>query len=346
MSRALYEPGIGYYTRPETEIGRAGDFYTSPHLHPAFGWMLGKLLEEIRPRITSKKFSVIEQGPGKGLLAKDILDRLKRKEIYEELEYFIIEINPHLRERQKALLKDHEEKITWLGSLDALKGKSLQGALLSNELLDAFPVHVVEMTGEGLKEIHVTTKNESFEEIKGPLSTPLIEEYLREFAPEEFPEGYRTEVNLGIKDWVREISDILDKGFIITVDYGYPGWELYSPERNRGTLLAYYRHQVTEDFYERIGEQDLTAHVNFSALKKYGEELGFNCLGYTRQGTYLVSAGIDGFMAGMDPFETAKIKGLLLPGTMGETHKIMVQYRGDGEPRLKGFALRNEAKSL
>jgi len=347
MSRALYEPGMGYYTRPEIEIGRAGDFYTSPHLHPAFGWTLGKVLEEMRPHLSAENFTVIEQGPGKGLLAKDILDHLKGKEIYGELRYFIIEINPRLRERQEGLLKEHREKIIWSESLGPLKGKGIGGVLLSNELLDAFPVHVVEMTGEGLKEIHVNVKDDGFEEITGPLSTPLIEEYLKEFAPEGLPEGYRTEVNLALKDWLLDVSTILlNEGFIITIDYGYPAWEYYSPERNRGTLLSYYRHRVTEEFYEHIGEQDLTAHVNFSALKKWGEELGFKCLGYTRQGAFLVSSGIDQFMAGLDPFETAKIKGLLLPGTMGETHKIMVQYRGEGNPLLKGFALRNEANSL
>jgi SAM-dependent MidA family methyltransferase len=346
MSRALYEPGQGYYARPETEIGRAGDFYTSPHLHSAFGGMLAKLLLEIRPYIRSREFSVIEQGPGKGLLSKDILDHLKGKEIYERLRYYIIEINFHLREKQKELLKEHQGKITWTDSLSSLKGKSLKGALISNELLDAFPVHVVEMTEEGLKEVFVGVKDDIFEEILAPPSTPLLEEYLKEFAAEGLPVGYRTEVNLELKNWIKDVSDILEGGFIATIDYGYPAWEYYSPERSRGTLLSYYKHQVTEDFYAHIGERDLTAHVNFSALKKYGEEVGFRCLGYTRQGTYLVSAGIDELMAGLDPFEVAKIKGLILPVTMGETHKIIIQYRGPENPRLKGFALRNEANKL
>lgn len=346
MSMALYEPELGYYTSPRTTIGRTGDFYTSPHLHAIFGWMLGKQIEEMSSWLKDGKLAIIEQGPGKGLLAKDILDYLRKTGLYQEIEYFIVEMNPYLRERQKELLKDHKEKILWLESLSGLEEKELKGILISNELLDAFPVHVVEMTEEGLKEIYVTADDGSFMEILGPPSTPELEKYIKTFAEEEFPPGYRTEVNLQMKNWLRDVSSVLKEGFIITIDYGYPAWDYYSPERPRGTLLGYYRHQVTENFYENIGNVDLTAHVNFSALKKWGEESGLKCIGFCPQGTYLISAGIDELMAGMDPFELAKIKGLLLPGTIGGTHKVMVQYKGEGGPELKGFTLRNQKDNL
>jgi SAM-dependent MidA family methyltransferase len=345
MSMALYEPRLGYYASPETEIGRAGDFYTSPHLHPAFGWMMARQLEEMWDFMGKGPFTVVEQGPGKGWLARDILDHLKGREIYGNLGYCLCEVNPDLAKSQRGLLIEHKERLLWIESLAAVG--PVKGVFLSNELLDAFPVHVVEKRNGRFMEVYAALDGDDFVEILGPASTPGIEKYFLDFPPEEeLPEGYRTEVNLAMKGWLKEVADALEEGFVITVDYGWPAWEYLSPERNRGTLLGYFRHRVTENFFENIGEQDMTAHVNFSALKKWGEDVGLRCLGFCPQGTYLVSAGIDELMEGLSQDGILKIKGLLLPGTMGETHKIMIQYKGKGEPDLRGFRLRNLAGRL
>jgi SAM-dependent MidA family methyltransferase len=148
------------------------------------------------------------------------------------------------------------------------------------------------------------------------------------------------------------VSDILSEGFIITIDYGHPAYEYYSEERNRGTLICYFKHQANEDPYIHIGDQDITAHVNFSSVKKWGEACGFRTLGFCQQGTYLVSLGIDEMIGELHKnskdylFEVAKIKRLILPGTLGETHKVLVQYKGNDTPTLRGFSLRNQMQKL
>jgi len=183
------------------------------------------------------------------------------------------------------------------------------------------------------------------------LSTEAIADYLNEFSI-ELAKGYRTEVNLRIKEWLRSIDEVLREGFVLTIDYGYSASDYYSEERNRGTLLCYCKHQMNEDPYQNIGEQDITAHVNFSSVKKWGEYLGLKTLGFCQQGTFLVALGIDEIINELyehSPdylFEVAKIKGLILPGTMGESHKVVIQYRGMSFPELRGFSIRNQVDKL
>jgi SAM-dependent MidA family methyltransferase len=343
MQMALYHPGLGYYTSEEMEIGRAGDFYTSPHLHPLFGAMLGRQMEEMwdfmgRPG----EFEVVEMGGGRGYLCKDMLDYLKGRDIFPGLSYTLVEINPRMAQRQKELLSDYTDKIKWTHSLAGLK--EIRGCILSNELIDAMPVHLIETDG-GLSEVYVTVEGDRFVETTGSPSTEGIAAYLREFSI-ELPRGYRTEVNLGMRGWLGEVSGALAEGFLLTIDYGYPAWEYYSEERTRGTLLCYHKHRLSENPYENIGRQDITSHVNFSALRKWGEQAGLGAVGFCRQGPYLVSLGIDELMADSGVMDRARVKGLIMPGAMGDTHKVMVQYRGKGRPELRGFGLKNQLKSL
>ncbi|MEW6118273.1 MAG: SAM-dependent methyltransferase [Nitrospirota bacterium] len=348
MEMALYDPGLGYYAKESTVIGKAGDFYTSPHLHAIFGAMLGRQMEEMwllmeRPDC----FQIVEMGAGMGYLAKDMLDYLKGKDIFDHLTYTIIELNPNIKARQQTLLADLRAKVTWTSGLNELG--PVQGCFLSNELLDAFPVRLVEMDDE-VNEVYVAHSGASgLAEVKRPCSSE-IKDYFNAFSI-RLEKGYKTEVNLRIKDWLREISSRLSEGFILTIDYGYSAQEYYSEERKRGTLLCYYRHQISDDPYQHIGEQDITAHVNFSSLKKWGEELGIAAIGFCPQGTYLVSLGIDEVIRerygdAPDPFEMAKIKGLLFPQGMGESHSIMIQYKGGRQPVLRGFSVRNRVKRL
>lgn len=351
MEMTLYYPGLGYYTKDSTKIGRTGDFYTSPHLHSIFGAMIGKQMMEMweligRPEI----FHVVEMGAGMGYLAKDMLEYLsgsksndkRQKDIFEHLKYTIVELNLAVKTKQQELLSEFMDKVNWISNLNELE--SVTGCFLSNELLDAFPVRLVEMDNE-IKEIYVSLNGDDFVEIKMPC-TREVEEYFREFGI-ELPKGFRTEANLKIKSWLKEVSNKLFKGFVLTIDYGYPAEDYYSEDRNRGTLLCYHQHQINENPYQNIGEQDLTAHVNFSSLKKWGDELGLKTIGFCPQGTYLVSLGIDEVINEIygdspDFFEIAKIKGLILPQGMGESHKVMIQYKGDGMPILRGFTLRNQ----
>ncbi len=347
MEMALYHPGLGYYTRESSVIGKSGDFYTSPHLHGVFGMMIARQIEEMwhamgRP----DRFDIVEMGPGMGYLAGDILRSLRARDLFGTLSYVIVELNPWMRARQAVLVEEFSAVVRWVSSLHEVERFS--GCLVSNELLDALPVRLIEME-EDVKEIFVSTDGARFVELKRPCS-PEVKDYLRDFSI-TLPEGYRTEVNLRIRDWLEDAASKLSEGFIFTIDYGYPASSYYDEERNRGTLLAYYRHAVHEDPYANVGEQDLTAHVNFSSLKKWGEALGMTTIGFCSQGTFLVAMGIDEVLLELwgdspDLVETARIKNLLLPQGMGQSHKVMVQYKGGGQPVLKGFSLRNRMRYL
>jgi SAM-dependent MidA family methyltransferase len=338
-------------------IGRTGDFYTSPHLHSIFGAMLGRQMEEMwiiigKPDI----FHVVEMGAGMGYLAKDMLEYLNGKgrraksreeKFFEHVRYTIVELNPAVRAKQQELLSEFSDKVKWVSHINELK--PITGCFLSNELLDAFPVRLIEMSDNGLKEIYVSMDGNDLVEVKMPCSAE-VKEYFNEFDI-KLPEGYKTEVNLKIKDWLSEVGNKLSEGFILTIDYGYPAQDYYSEDRNRGTLLCYYHHQINENPYQNIGEQDLTAHVNFSSLKKWGNEVDLKTLGFCPQGAYFVSLGIDEVIIEFygdspDVFDVAKIKGLIMPQGMGESHKVMIQYKGKDEPKLKGFLLRNQLKYL
>jgi SAM-dependent MidA family methyltransferase len=349
MDMALYEPGLGYYSSEDTEIGRAGDFYTSQHLHPSFGALIARQIEEMWQMMGKPAdFHIVEPGAGAGLMCMDIMHYLDSKEIFQSLAYIIAEVNPSLEQKQKKLLDRFTGRISWVSSLKELG--EIRGCVLSNELLDAFPVHLIEMQDK-LYEIYVTFDSGDFREIKGPPSTKALTEYLNDFSV-QLPKGYRTEINLRIKDWLETVGAVLSQGFVLTIDYGYPAPDYYSEERSRGTLLCYYRHQVNENPYINIGEQDMTAHVNFSSLRKWGEEFGFSTLGFCQQGTFLISLGVDEIIRKLHEnskdylFEVAKIKRLIFPGTLGETHKVMIQYKGEGAPQLRGFAMKNRKDRL
>ena len=354
MEMALYYPELGYYSSPEITIGTKGDFYTSPHLHPAFGGMIAKQLIEMWEKMRRPaEFHAVEMGAGLGYLCRDIFDYLNKttqdiNDFLNAFQYVIVEPFEHFKEHQKKLLKEASNRVRWTKSLNELS--DLNGCILSNELLDAFPVHLVEMDDE-LKEIHLNLDGEEFVEEKRGLSSEGIKEYIKEFSI-DIPRGYRTEINLRIKDWLRDAGQVLKEGFILTVDYGYTNREYYIEERSTGTLLCYHKHLFNETPYTNIGKQDITAHVNFTSLKKWGEEMGLKTIGYAPQGTFLTAAGIDELIIelyeGSPDYlkEIAKIKGLIFPQGMGASHNVMVQYKGDGLPELRGFSMRNLIATL
>jgi SAM-dependent MidA family methyltransferase len=349
MEMALYDPEFGYYTAGKARIGREGDFYTSSCLHPVFGAMIGKQLEEMweimgRPR----DFAVLEMGAGPGYLCKDILDSLKGRDIFSSMTYDIIEPSPRIKEVQQRIIGDFEGTARWFPSLDEVGG--MTGCLLSNELLDAFPVHLVQMQ-DTWKEVYVSLERGRFAESLRPLSDDAVADCLERF-PFEPEKGYRTEVNLRTRDWLRSAAVALAEGFVLTIDYGYTARDYYSEDRNRGTLMCYYRHEMVEDPLANVGEQDITAHVNFSEVKRWGEEAGFGTIGFCSQGAYLASLGIDEEIKRLAAesrdylFELARIKKLILPQGMGESHMVMIQYKGGGSPVMRGFTLRNRKKYL
>ncbi|MBE0521741.1 MAG: SAM-dependent methyltransferase [Candidatus Methanoperedenaceae archaeon] len=325
MDMALYYPVLGYYTSKKDKIGKKGDFYTSSNVSSVFGEMIGKQVEEIWHLLGEGEFTVVEMGAGHGLLSGDVLSYLETNhELYGCLDYRIVEKSPALREEQEKRLGG---KAKWFESINELSG--IKGVIFSNELVDAFPVHCVVMEDE-LMEVFVDYDN-GFVEVLKPASYELRDYFKRQDVV--LPEGYRTEVNHDTLKWIHDAGSALELGYVITIDYGYPAPELYAGHRNNGTLMCYYRHTANDNPYLHIGEQDITSHVNFSAIDIWGRESGLELCGFTDQAHFLLGMGIEKYLAGIQNSEPGKyMKKMLQVKTlmmgMGETFKVMVQGKG------------------
>ncbi|WP_457625385.1 class I SAM-dependent methyltransferase [Persephonella sp.] len=344
MDMALYYPELGYYTSPEEKIGGLGDFYTASELDRAFGELLGKQFVEMYKKVGEKPFQIVEIGAGKGYLAYDILNFLKREypEIYRNSEYIIIEKSPYHIKTQKDILSDFEI-VRWMQDIIDFEEESINGVIFSNELFDAFPVHLIRKIKGKIFEVFITVDEED-----------NVKEVLKE-APEEIlryikelnlqiPEGMQTEINLDASEYIQKIGKKLNKGYVITIDYGYPSSELYKPYRMRGTLLCYYRHRYSENFYQNVGMQDITSHVNFSALKYYGMLSGLDFTGFTDQAHFLTNLGLMDIFQELqekndyESFERLnRLKTLVLPKGMGEKFKVLVQHKNIENPSIKGL---------
>ena len=321
MEIVLYDLRHGYYSAHAKKIGSYGDYYTSPHLGPHFGELLAEQFFDMWQSLGyPNPFSLVEIGSGQGVLAGDILMYIKNQYpfFFQCLRYVTIEISPALRSFQQRVLHSCNslgEKIQWKSFKDISK-TSIVGCIFSNELVDAFPVHLVEVHNRQLREIYVSASSDisnltHFQEEVGELSTSSIAEYLSRLGTNLesglYPNGYRTEVNLAAIDWIKTVADKLLQGYLLTIDYGYSNSQYYSPKRSRGTLACYYRHTVRDNPYLQLGEQDITTHVNFTALEYWGEYFGLQRLGFTRQGPFLMALGLGEKMAELSlPQETAR----------------------------------------
>lgn len=342
MEHCLYHQDFGYYMTPRKRIGKEGDFFTSSSVHALFGRLVARQLKQCLELVGECALTVAEQGSGEGHLALDVLDGLREQapELYHSLRYRIVELSPENRRRQAELLTAHREVVEWC-ALEELHG--MEGVFLSNELVDAFPVHLVEKTSGTLREVFVVNTGDGFgEELRSP-STAAIEDHFR-WLGITLCEGNRAEVNLAAPRWLRQVAGLLKRGFILTIDYGYPAVELYAPFRRSGTLMAYHRHRASEDIYGQVGEQDLTAHVDFTALQKTGAESGLTNLYFGEQYRFLMSLGFIEELMALQARETEPrraqalrmtLKNLILPdGGMGETFKVLVQGKQVGTPEL------------
>lgn len=301
MEMALYDPEEGYYSGQKA----LEDYYTSPASHPAFGAMLALQLEQIW-EIMEKPvdFTLVEMGAGKGLLAEDILDFTSRwsPDFYRSLRYIAIErggqqVSAASNQQSTASSKEEgsSQSKRQLIKSSFIPLKSITGCFLSNELLDSFPVHKVIKREGKMQEIYVAFEDGQFKEVLGEPSTNEIENYLQEQGT-ALEEGQRAEVNLEALKWMAEVGTVLKSGYIITIDYGHEGSQLYSRRFLQGTLLCYHGHSYTEDPYMRIGKQDITAHVNFTALMKEGVKCGLRTLGLTTQSPFLHNLGLEVFL--------------------------------------------------
>ena len=349
MELALYHPRFGYYMRPaETErIGWAGDFYTSSYVHPLLAHALAKQAVQIDGLLGSPTpFTVVEMGPGKGLLARDFLDAIESQDegLSRRLQYVLIERSPAMRALQQQQLQprfDQSGRVAWLEELSSLAPESVVGLMFSNELPDAFPVHRIQMVGNEVLEIFVDYQDGKFVECLKPLSQPAIHEYLHRLRI-ELQDGYRAEINLEALTWMRNVAASLGRGLVITIDYGHTASDLYGPERSKGTFLCFYSQMASEDPYVRIGEQDMTAHVDFTSLAAVGEEAGISVTGFTNQMSFLMGLGAEDMMGRLEP-ESPEFRAaihLLKPEGMGRTFKVLVQHKGIEQPDLDGLAFK------
>ena len=351
MELALYHPQFGYYMRPPdvgTErIGWSGDFYTSSDVHPILGQALAKQAAQIDALMGyPEPFTIVEMGPGKGLLAQHLLSHCEHnsRSLARRLRYVLVERSPAMRALQQQHLNPWlttAGRVSWLEDVTSLSPGCITGLMLSNELADAFPVHRVEKVGDGLKEIFVDVADGRFVECLREASTPRLQEYFRRLQI-ELPEGYRTEVNLLATDWMRQVAAALNRGVAITIDYGHSAEDLYGPHRSKGTLLCYRSQMASEDPFLGVGLQDMTAHVDFTTLATVGEEAGLSVTGFTNQMSFLMGLGVEEMIAQLMP-ETPEFRAalhLLKPEGMGRTFKILIQHKGLDAPPLDGLTFK------
>jgi SAM-dependent MidA family methyltransferase len=348
MALCLYHPEFGYYTQGRERTGAAGDYFTSSDLHPVFARLLARQAAEMWDRLERpQRFTWVEMGAGRGLFACDFLSWAKRALPGFAATVDYIAIEPGVRERQRLQARLEsvglEREVRLLTAVPELA--PAVGCFFSNELVDAFPVSVVTRTGGHLKEIYVAAEGGSLHEELGPISDPALAEYVARYA-NELEEGQRVEVNRQAMDWIRAVAAKLARGFVITVDYGDTARRLYTMERPRGTLLAYRGHTVSEGFFGAPGKDDLTAHVNFSALIDTGKAVGLDLTGYTTQERFLLALGeanefADVYDPGQMEFEKLqarlRLKRLISPAGMGNVFKVLIQHRGVSGLQLTGL---------
>ena len=342
MEMALYYPEFGYYTSATDKIGKEGDFYTSPYLTNVFGQVIAKQLEEMWQLTGKNDFTIVEYGAGMGSLCIDILDELKNnQQFYKKLKYCIIEKSEAMRLREyEAITKTSiSEKVFWHNSIEEIS--PFTGCVIANEVVDNFSVHKVVMEENGLKEVFVDHKN-GFVEMLKP-AQDILNDYFTSLKV-ELPVGFCTEVNLQAIDWIQNISSSLKEEFVLTIDYGFPSSELYQLNRRLGTIVCYHKHTVNDRPYSNIGEQDITTHINFSALNLWGTKNGLLNCGFTDQSQFLLSLGLTEHLRKIEENqknipEIGKklflIHNLLM--SMGKKIKVLVQQKGLQHPFLSGL---------
>jgi SAM-dependent MidA family methyltransferase len=308
MDWALYEPGLGYYMAQRQKIGAGGDFVTSPHLGADFGELLGEQFLDLWHSLgRPSPFHIVEMGAGQGLIAADVLKYLHHQcsnsddaAFWNALEYIIIEKASVLVAEQQQNLKafSAKHKIAWK-TWEEIPNHSITGCFFSNELIDAFPVHRIEIQSSKVQEVYVAVSPGASEpirltEVVAEPSTPSLQSYLEQLGVDiaSYPDGYRSEINLTALDWLTTIAQRLLRGYVLTIDYGYTAAQYYSPQRNQGTLQCYFQQAHHEDPYWAVGQQDITAHTNFTALEQQGERLGLHNIAYVQQGLFLMALGL------------------------------------------------------
>jgi SAM-dependent MidA family methyltransferase len=346
MRECLYHPAHGYYSR--ASAARFGDYYTSVDVHPIFGRLIARQFAEMWERLGSPRpFIVAESGAGVGRLAGHILDFSARalSEFYAALEYVAVERSGARRAEHAARLA-HHAAAGRASSADEIPRAIPAGCVFSNELLDALPTHRVVVENGALREIFVGFENARFMEVHEKSSTPSLERYFQEQGI-TLEEEQQAEVCLEACDWIESAGRVLERGFVLTIDYGHEARALYGEHHNRGTLLGYRDHTVSENLLDMPGEQDLTSHVNFTAVDVWGRRAGLLRTGLVTQSQFLVALGranefADLYEPGQSEMEKLRarllLKNLIHPEGLGEKFQVLIQHKGIAAPRLTGLS--------
>ncbi len=384
MELALYAPGLGYYVAGAPKLGPDGDFVTAPEISPLFARCLATTCREVlsacRQDGSHKNGShqddagqedisrgnangigravegeLLELGAGTGTLAAELLASLAEQGPLPE-RYLILEPSPDLAQRQYQTIAARVPELLgrchWLDRLPT----QLNGMIIANEVLDAMPVHRFQIGDEGqIQEVCVGTDGDLFIDSLKESAMPALQAAVLglQAAGLATQPGYRSEINLRLSPWTEALSAMLGAGLLLVIDYGYPRAEFFLDERHQGTLVCHSRHRAHANPYHAIGLQDITAHVDFTALAEAGQAAGLELAGYTTQANFLIGCGIDALIAeagGDDPTTmlelTAGVKQLLLPSAMGERFQVMGLRRGLDALHINGFAVRDLSARL
>lgn len=341
MELALYAPGLGYYSSGAAKFGTPGDFVTAPEISPLFGRTLAQQAAQI---LSLTNGEILEIGAGSGQLVLQLLTELQRLDALPS-RYFILEVSADLRERQHALLAPFADRVEWLDSLP----NHFTGLILGNEVLDAMPVEMVAWRAAGIYQRGVTLAEDGFAWSDHLLEAGPLFDVASQLVP---PADYVSEIGLAARAFIGTLAGVLETGAILMIDYGFGASEYFHSQRSTGTLMCHYRHHAHDDPFYLPGLQDITAHVDFTAIAEAGLDAGLNLLGYTTQANFLINCGITHLLQ-ETPAENvstyfplaAQAQKLMSPAEMGELFKVIALGKNLAEPLL-GFAMGDKRRLL
>ncbi|WP_367608015.1 class I SAM-dependent methyltransferase [Legionella sp. W05-934-2] len=349
MQQALYAPQGGYYTASTPKLGRQGDFITAPELTPLFGHTLANQCLQILTNL--KQASILEFGAGTGRLCVDVLTALERDDALPA-NYYILEVSGSLKAKQQQTIQQALphliERVHWLSAWP----ETFTGVMLANEVIDAMPVHRFKYDQECLWESYIGVDEQGdLQETWQKMDNGKLRHYIEHvILPLNLPQPYYSEVNWLAKGWINQIGSCLNQGALIAIDYGFPRHEYYHPDRKTGTLMCHHQHHTHPDFLHKPGEQDITAHVDFTLIAESAYESGMHVAGFTNQAAFLMNNGLLSLNNSAND-ETALIQQskainyLTHPAEMGELFKVMALTKGM-DISLTGFTLFDKRASL
>ena len=347
MHEVLYAPGLGYYAAGSVKLAQAntlsGDFVTAPQLTPLFGYTLARQVAEVLQQVNST--DILEFGAGSGALAHSVLTALDTQGL--SANYFILEVSADLKARQQQLLAPWGERVVWLSRPPA----SFTGCILANEVLDAMPVELFAWSEDEDQVLQrgVISDGEGFK-FQDRAAPAALEQAVRARMP--YLPGYRSEINLQAEAWVRDLGTWLANGAALLIDYGFPRHEFFHPQRQRGTLMCHVQHRAHDDVFLAPGLQDITAHVDFTAIADAALAAKLEVLGYTSQARFLINSGMPELLYGLDQTDTkhlaythGAVQKLLSEAEMGELFKVIALSRGLTQI-LSGFSRSDRSAQL